>query len=259
MSEGQPSPLKTKRTKLHSHRSNRIPLKSTTTTSSTSSSSSSPHRKGEVERQTCPSYHHGHLPTMENVQRLRTLTAPHVESFNYFLEHGLTAGIQSLEPAEFDLLNPTSTVATQEQQLQEDETDMLQDVSTVQFWVEDVTVAKPMKSVSSGARSTQHNNNSSNNNSHNNSSSSCLYPREARERGCMYSGTISATFCYRIIERRNYTIIPNKIIRIPNKNFGDMPIMVLSKSCHLHNRCTPQQLTQLKEEVGIKYLLVQRK
>ena len=188
--------------------------------------------------QTCPSYDNGYLPTPDSVQRLRTLTAPHVESFNYFLEYGLSAGIQSLEPAEFDLIPPpsTSTVVVPVVVSDHHSSFLLQDVSTIQFWVEDVTIAKPMKSFST----TYHNNNNN----------KALFPREARERGCMYSGTMTGTFCYRIIERRNYTTIPNQIIRIPNKSFGDVPIMVLSQACHLHNS-TPQQLTKWKEEVWI--------
>jgi DNA-directed RNA polymerase beta subunit len=196
-----------------------------------------------VEPQTCPSYYNGYLPTLESVQRLRTLTAPHVESFNYFLEHGLAAGIQSLEPAELDLIPPILTTTTTTTTSGSDHPTSLQDVSTIQFWVEDVTIAKPMKSFS-----TTHQTNSTNH--------KALFPREARERGCMYSGTMTGTFCYRIIERRNYTTIPNKVIRIPNKSFGDMPIMVLSQACHLHNS-TPQQLTKWKEEVHILlYLLL---
>ena len=181
-----------------------------------------------VEPQTCPSYYNGYLPTLESVQRLRTFTAPHVESYNYFLEHGLSAGIQSLEPAELDLIPPRQYDVPHPITIIRHHS--LQDVSTIQFWVEDVTIAKPTKSFSTTA------------------SQKSLFPREARERGCMYSGTMTGTFCYRIIERRNYTTIPNKVVRIPHKSFGDMPIMVLSKACHLHNS-TPQQLTKWKEEV----------
>ena len=193
--------------------------------SKTGSRTASTRKPISKEQQTCPSYYNGYLPTLESVQRLRTLTAPHVESFNYFLEHGLSEGIQSLEPAELDL-NPPRNASDHD-----DSTNSLEDVSTVQFWVEDVTIAKPKKSFTTTGNQKS------------------LFPREARERGCMYSGTITGTFCYRIIERRNYTTIPNKKIRIPNKSFGDMPIMVLSKVCHLHDS-TPRQLTKWKEEVG---------
>jgi DNA-directed RNA polymerase I subunit RPA2 len=197
-------------------------------TTGSRSTSASP-RKATLpkEPQTCPSYYNGHLPTLESVQRLRTLTAPHVESYNYFLEYGLSAGIQSLEPAELDLIPPRTAASDHDSAME----DALQDVSTIQFWVEDVTIATPKKSFTTTT------------------SQKSLFPREARERGCMYSGTMTGTFCYRIIERRNYTTIPNKVIRIPHKSFGDMPIMVLSKACHLHNS-TPQQLTKWKEEVG---------
>jgi DNA-directed RNA polymerase I subunit RPA2 len=190
-------------------------------------------------QQTCPSYHNSHIPTNEDVQRLRSLTLPHVESFNYFLEYGLSAGIQSIEPMELDIIDPSIVQQQQQQAITTNSLDYLEDVSTIQFWIEDVTIAKPLKSFTSRGVVT-------NFNSDGNLRS--LYPREARERGCMYSGTITGTFCYRILERRNDIIIPNNIVRISNKTFGDMPIMVLSKACHLHNT-TPKQLVQLKEEV----------
>ena len=214
----------------HSSHKGRRSKSSTSPASSTRKVKALPRSK---EQQTCPSYYNGSLPTIESVHRLRTLTAPHVESYDYFLEHGLSAGIQSLEPAELDLMPPTTnaTLSTASDRNSSNH-HSLQDVSTIQFWVEDVTVAKPMKSFTTTA------------------SQKSLFPREARERGCMYSGTMTGTFCYRIIERRNYTTIPNKVVRIPHKSFGDMPIMVLSKACHLHNS-TPQQLTKWKEEVGL--------
>jgi DNA-directed RNA polymerase beta subunit len=191
----------------------------------------------QTVQQACPSYHNGYIPTIDDVQRLRSLTLPHVESYNYFLEYGLSAGIQSLEPMELDIIDPS--VLKQQQQITTSANipDDLQDVSTIQYWIEDVTIAKPMKSFTTG------------------SSGRCLFPREARERGCMYSGTITGTFCYRLLERRNDIIIPNQIVRISNKTFGEMPIMVLSKACHLYNT-TPKQLIQLKEEVQYINLLI---
>jgi len=172
--------------------------------------------------QTCPSNWNASLPRQEDVDRLRTLTAPHVESFNYFLEEGLNRGVKAIEPAEFTILDP--------QKLRDDPGSIdKSEISSVKFWVENARVAKPVKA-SPGGR-TQAN----------------LLPRECRERGMMYSGSLQAVFCYQIIKRRNGSEFPEPVIRL-SKEFGDLPIMVGSKACHLHNT-TPKQLKGLKEEV----------
>lgn len=181
--------------------------------------------------QTCPSFSGGHLPSVEDVARLRTLTAPHVDSFNYFLEHGLKAGIQDMEPAEVDLID-SKAVAAAAGVTTTNNRNSLQDMTTVQFWMEAVSVAKPVKVAPTGKVA----------------ASNKLLPRECRERGLMYSGCLTGTFCYRLIERRNNVAIPSKVHRI-SKTFGDMPIMVLSSACHLKD-ASPKELTKLKEEVG---------
>jgi DNA-directed RNA polymerase beta subunit len=195
--------------------------------------------------QTCPSYRNGNCPTMEDVLRLRTLTAPHVESYNYFLEYGLSAGIQSMEPMELDVIDPSLSSSSSSSSAPPNHhhhpDNRYHDVSTLQFWMEDVQIAAPMKSSTPTSSSTTAGSSSS-------SRHHKLFPREARERGLMYSGTMSGTFCYRIIERRNHVIIPNPVVRLSNKTFGDMPIMVLSRSCHLYHS-TPSQLIRWKEEV----------
>lgn len=186
--------------------------------------------------QTCPSFRGGHLPDIADVQRLRSLTAPHVESFNYFLEKGLAAGIQSIEPAELDLIDTRALAAVDEAD-DEQYSAILDETATLQFWLEDASIAKPIKAAASGRN-------------HDNK----LLPREARERGLMYSATITAKFCYRILERRNGIVVPNKVVKL-SKTFGDMPIMVLSNSCHLKD-ATPLELSRLKEEVslhGLRY------
>jgi hypothetical protein len=168
-----------------------------------------------------PSFRGGHLPAQEDVDRLRSLSHPHVDSFNYFLERGLDQGIKDIEPAEICVVDP---------QKQRDSPSSIDwnETTTIKFWIENVKVAKPVKPSTSG-RSNQ------------------LMPRECRERGLMYSGPMSGTFCYSIIQRRNGVEIPTRPIRI-QKNFGDMPIMIMSTGCHLHGS-TPKELVKLKEEV----------
>jgi DNA-directed RNA polymerase I subunit RPA2 len=190
--------------------------------------------------ETCPSFRSGHVPCDEDVIRLRTLTAPHVESFNYFLERGLPASIQSMERAELDLID-TARQQDSDRQLQDEGSGAggggggggaignLQDTTTVQFWISDVRVAKPSKA--SGSRSNR------------------LLPRECRERSLMYAGQMSGNFCYRFIERRNGVTMPGRVQTIA-KTFGELPIMVLSKECHLEGKL-PRELVMLKEEVSI--------
>ena len=174
-----------------------------------------------VRFDSCPSFRSGHLPAEQDVKKLRQLTAPHVDSFNYFLEAGLSQGIKDIEPAEFDIVdqkvvreNPGSID--------------LGETSSVKFWVEDVKVGKPLKSSSAGR-------------------SSRLLPRECRERSLMYSGPLTGTFCFNIIQRRNGVQIPGRPVKL-QKTFGNMPIMVMSKACHLEGKM-PEDLVKLREEV----------
>ena len=172
--------------------------------------------------QTNPSFQRTSLPSDDQIQRLRSLTKPHVESFNYFLEVGLPRGIKDLEPHELDLIDPKI--------LQEDGPGSIEwdEVSTVRFWMEDVKIAKPTKAAS--GRSNK------------------VVPRECRERKIIYGGQIFGKFCYRIIQRRNGLEIEGSPVKIA-KTFGTMPIMVMSKACHLEG-LTAQELVDLGEEVG---------
>jgi DNA-directed RNA polymerase I subunit RPA2 len=175
--------------------------------------------------ETCPSFRSGHLPHLEDVERLRDLSAPHVESFNYLLDTGLTRGINDIEPSELCLVDPNK--------LRPSSTEVIDwhDATSVQFWIEDVRVGFPVKADTTEAKNQ-------------------LYPRECRERGLMYGGPLTGTFCYTIIERRNGVEFPGKPVRLPKRQFGNMPVVVMSKACHLQG-LAPNELVKLKEEVGL--------
>lgn len=173
--------------------------------------------------ETCPSYRNSHLPCEEDVEKLRDLAAPHVDSFNYFLETGLPQGIKDIEPSELAIVDPKKMRVSDTEKIDWD------DVNTIQFWIEDVKVGCPTKPATSG-KSTR------------------LLPRECRERGLMYAGPMTGTFCYNIIERRNGVSFPQKTIRFPSRSFGNMPIMAMSRGCHLHGM-PPKELASLREEV----------
>ena len=145
---------------------------------------------------------------------------PHVDSFNYFLEEGLTRGIKDIEPAELDIIDVNK--------LKEGGNVELSEVSTLKFWMEDVKVARPTKS--GAGRSNK------------------LLPRECRERKIIYAGQIFGKFCYRVIQRRNGVEIAGPPTKIA-KTFGNMPIMVMSSACHLDG-LMPKGLVKLREEVS---------
>ena len=175
-------------------------------------------------KETCPSFRRGHVPPEEDVQRLRTLSEPHVTSFDFFLEKGLPRAIRDIVASELDIVDPKANDVD------------LDSVETVQFWVENVSVKAPTKSEATkgglGSR---------------------LSPRECRELGLMYSGPITGDFCFQVIQRRNGSKIKGRVTKI-QKTFGNMPIMVMSKACHLRGK-TPTQLASMREEVRIQPLL----
>jgi DNA-directed RNA polymerase I subunit RPA2 len=172
--------------------------------------------------ETCPSFQRGCIPSDEEVQRLRSLTKPHVDSFNYFLEVGLPRGIKDLEHHELDLIDV--------QKVRDEGLSSVDwnEASTVKFWMEDVKVAKSTKA--SAGRSNK------------------LLPRECRERSMVYAGQIFGKFCYSVVQRRNGVEIEGPPVKIA-KTFGNMPIMVLSKACHLEGM-SAQELIKLREEVS---------
>lgn len=182
------------------------------------------HKRQQTETtkgvETCPSFRSGHLPNDQDVLRWRTLTAPHVESFDYFIEKGLSAGIEDIEPAELDLIK------------EGEDASKLQDATTLQFWVESVSVAHPSKPLPTGKHKSRR-----------------LLPRECRERRLLYAGTLTGNFCYRMLERRNGSVFPGKTHKL-SKTFGDLPIMVGSTRCHLQGKL-PAELVRLREEVGV--------
>ena len=170
--------------------------------------------------ETCPSFRRGHVPAVEDVERLRTLSRPHVESFDFFLEKGLKKAIQDIVPLELDLVNPKAPDVD------------FDEVDTVVFWVENVSVKSPIKSEATRG-----------------GLASKLTPRECRELGLMYSGQMTGDFCYLTIQRRNGVKIRGRTVKI-QKQFGNMPIMVMSQACHLKGK-TPTELVKMKEEVSL--------
>ena len=174
-------------------------------------------------RQTVPSFHRSHLSQKQTLRKLQRLSAPHVESFNYFLDVGLSRGIQDIAPFELDLLDTSQpenrTIGHQ----------VGVPADTIEYWLENVKIGMPTKSNVSG-------------------SASKLYPRECRELGIMYSAPLTAEFCLQFVRRDGYgaSVPSGNVIRF-TRNFGMMPIMTMSKACHLYGMSGPD-LVRVKEE-----------
>ena len=190
------------------------------------SSSSSPVKTEAVKsdsenvRQTCPSFHLGH--NQDRLERFRRLAAPHVESFDYMLSKGLEAGLKDVEPMEILIVNPQKTREADSALY----SSLLDDAPLLKCWFEDIRVHKPTRKTDGRP----------------------LYPRESRERSLMYAGALRASFCYQIVERRHGVQVPGTVTKIP-RDFGELPIMVMSKACHLHGS-TSQDLVERREEVS---------
>lgn len=71
------------------------------------------------------------------------------------------------------------------------------------------------------------------------SSENALYPVECRERGISYSGPLYAS-----VSRK----IDNEQIQTFKVKLGDLPIMVKSNYCHLHD-LTPEDLVAKREDL----------
>jgi DNA-directed RNA polymerase I subunit RPA2 len=191
---------------------------------STKKSRSSSKSSDSSIRQTVPSFYRSHLSQKQTLRKLQRLSAPHVESFNYFLDVGLSRGIQDIVPYELDLIDTSQLENRTIGHIVGKTSD------TVEFWIENVKIGMPTKSTP-GA-----------------SGASKLYPRECRELGIMYSAPLTAEFCLQFLRRDGYgtSTSMGSVMRF-TRNFGMMPIMTMSKACHLYGM-NAAELIKVKEE-----------
>jgi DNA-directed RNA polymerase I subunit RPA2 len=152
-----------------------------------------------------------------------------VESFNYFLNVGLAAGIRCMERVELELVDPKKVRASISTPAATNTIDW-NETTTVECWIENVKILKPVKPDGLGR-------------------SNRLYPRECRERRVHYAAPIHGQLCFNIVQRRNGSRIPGRPIKLA-RQFGELPIMVMSQACHLHGM-TSKQLVQHNEEVRV--------
>eukprot|EP00986_Skeletonema_menzelii_P006036 scaffold2280_cov158-Skeletonema_menzelii.AAC.7 len=193
--------------------------------------SKSSKKSKEVEdniRQPVPSFRRSHVSKTEDIKKLHRLSAPHVESFNYFLDVGLEKGVSDILAYELDIVDLSKAENKGIGHVEGKPSD------TVQFWLENVKIGMPTKTQrdASGSKS----------------GAMKLLPRECRELGIMYAAPLTADFCWQFYRRDGYggEDAAGKVMRV-QRNFGMMPIMVMSKACHL-SRKSPAELIQCKEE-----------
>ena len=163
----------------------------------------------ETKGQRIPSYADGFVQDKART-KLSHLVAPHVDSFNYFLNSGLDAAMEDLPAQDMKLM----------------------DGPFLKFSVEGAKVGFPRKG------------------DYSSKTDSMMTPRECRERGLTYAGGLQVRIAAEIqganedgeptegTTRHEFTV-----------NLGNLPIMVKSEHCNLYGK-TPEQLTKLGEEAN---------
>ncbi|KAL7517246.1 hypothetical protein ACHAWF_000116, partial [Thalassiosira exigua] len=169
------------------------------------------------------------------LRRLRSLSAPHVRSFDYFLDVGLVRGVSDIAPFEVDLVDLKLPENKHVGYVEGKGAD------TLKFWLEDVKMGMPTKTQPSGISG-------GGGGGGGGAKSMKLFPRECRELGVMYSAPLSADACLQLVRRDGYgNEVPSGAALRVRKNFGAMPVMVGSRACHLAGK-SPQELIKLREE-----------
>ena len=187
------------------------------------SSRSSRSKEDDKIRQCIPSFNRNPVSKKSDIRKLHKLSAPHVDSFNYFLDAGLHKGVTDIVPYEVDIAD----LSVPENRGRFGHTPGVQS-DTIQFWLENVKVQMPTKLQAGKSQK--------------------LLPRECRELGIMYSAPLTADVCVQFLRRDGYggETSGGSTIRL-TKNFGMLPIMVMSRACHLHGK-SPAELIKCREE-----------
>lgn len=123
-----------------------------------------------------PSGRQGPLPSSTAAMRIKDITLPHIQSFNYMLDEGLAKAIADIPQRELKLSSG----------------------DTLHFWVEDAVIGKPMKSALDGQASDPR-----------------LFPSECRERGMTYAAPLMVTVARRINDEDEVVRVQAKLGDIP--------------------------------------------
>ena len=196
----------------------------------------------------CPSFTQGYLSSKETLSNYKSLSAAHVNSFDYLLNPGMSRAVSAIVPYEFDILNPAKTNYSMNRV-----TDLPNEIDTIQYWIENVSIVPPMTSSRRSASSTSSNFMNHSIGGSTNRSTARLTPRECRELKLIYAGATTCDFCFVVMHKikdpntgEYVTQTKGKVNRIV-KSLGEIPIMTMSSKCHLRNK-TRKELIRMKEE-----------
>lgn len=143
-----------------------------------------------------------------NRKQLLKCTAPHVGSFDYFVEHGLHHISEDMEPVL--VRGPKNKNGTS---------------SLIAIRAHSLTLQKPKVNITGNVRSS--------------ALMRPMYPRQCRLARASYTGELYAAFTIVINNKETHEIKPQRIAKLP--------IMVGSTACNLRDK-TREQLVQLGEE-----------
>jgi DNA-directed RNA polymerase I subunit RPA2 len=160
-----------------------------------------------------------HLPPEETLQKIRSLTKPHVESFDFFLDEGLGLAVASIPRMEVDLVEQPQEGAGASAAQAEAEAGGTPRSICLKMWYEGASFGYPTKSKDDSISST-------------------LTPRECRERGLSYSAPLQVDVCYQV---------DGGEVRRMQRRLGECPVMVLSRRCHLRGK-KAKELVRMGEE-----------
>eukprot|EP01038_Epipyxis_sp_PR26KG_P013003 gene13003-17433_t len=158
-------------------------------------------------RQHIPSYANDTVDN-DTYKRLQHLVSPHVESFNYLLEQGLSDAMDNIPAMEMGLVDDITKSTTKLPS------------GTINMKFLSASVSYPL-----------HKDDVIDNN---------ITPREARESGLSYAGSLISTVKIDMYDGNTVTI---------SVKMGELPIMVMSDRCHLKG-LSHKQLIGLKEEAN---------
>jgi DNA-directed RNA polymerase I subunit RPA2 len=152
--------------------------------------------------------------------RLEHSVAPHVDSFNYFLENGIDAIVHDMLPIDIALIDGTLDAKLGFSDVRPD--------CEIKMLFESITIAEPSKNEK-------------------NDLNNALFPREARESGISYTGSMHANI---VIDVGDHSMTINT-------RMGEMPIMVMSEKCHLRGLPGKELLRANEEgtEVGGYFIM----
>ena len=156
----------------------------------------------------------------ETKKRLAHLVAPHVDSYNYFLEYGLKEAISDMLPVEMKISEEDGS----------DPVDSNGKGVYLRMTITNAQIAYPCRKDETSEK---------------------LTPREARERGLTYGGNMVCTVNIQVFKTIS---ADDSVSTLADMNItarlGDLPVMVMSTRCHLRGLSSRQLVHGCKEEAN---------